>query len=284
MKETRSVISACLACALFSFYGTDIRSKAVTGTQDWTRVELVFESGANDVLSLNCLFGGWGKATGTAWFDDVELELLSGRALKPQVTVEATKTLAPLSKYIYGQFIEHLGRCIYQGVWAEMLEDRKFFYAVNTPDSVWKSSGEPHSVWMNPVVAYVGVHAVEVRLKGNGRPGGISQGDLAIIERKSYAGRIVLSADPGALPIEVSLVWGDGVEDRQAVSIDDIGNDYRTFPVSFTAGASTENARLEIWSRGRESFRGGAVSLVPADHNQRYSAQDSDPMAAEEVE
>ena len=35
-----------------------------------------------------------------------------------------------MSKYIYGQFIEHLGRCIYGGIWAEMLEDRKFFHAV----------------------------------------------------------------------------------------------------------------------------------------------------------
>jgi hypothetical protein len=59
--------------ALFSFDGTDIRTKSVSGTQDWTRLELLFDSGANDVLSLNCLFGGWGKATGTAWFDDVEL-------------------------------------------------------------------------------------------------------------------------------------------------------------------------------------------------------------------
>ena len=36
----------------------------------------------------------------------------------------------PISKYIYGQFIEHLGRCIYGGIWAEMLEDRKFYYPV----------------------------------------------------------------------------------------------------------------------------------------------------------
>ena len=252
--------------ALFSLRGTDIRTKAVTGTQDWTRLELVFDSGANDALSLNCLFGGWGKATGTVWFDDVEIELLSARALKPQVTIETMKTLPPMSKYIYGQFIEHLGRCIYQGIWAEMLEDRKFYYPVNTPDSAWKSVGEPHSVWMNPVVPYVGVHAVEVRLKGVGRPGGISQGDLALIKDKSYTGRIVLTADPGASPVEVSLIWGEGPQDRQTLRLEDMANDYRTFPLSFTAGATTENARLEIRSGGSESFRVGAVSLMPADN------------------
>src|SRR3954466_10186655 len=46
------------------------------------------------------------------------------------VTVDASKTGAPISKYIYGQFIEHLGRCIYGGIWAEMLEDRKFYYPI----------------------------------------------------------------------------------------------------------------------------------------------------------
>jgi len=252
--------------ASFTFHGTDIRTQTIVGTQDWTRLELVFDSGANDALWLNCLLGGWGKATGTAWYDDVQLDLIRSPDLNPEVTIEAAKTLPPMSPHIYGQFIEHLGRCIYQGIWAEMLEDRKFFYDVNTLDSVWKSAGEPHSVWMNPVVAYVGQHAVEIRLKGNGRPGGISQGDLAVVGGKSYTGRIVLSADPDALPIEVSLVWGEGAEEKQTVSLSDIGNDYRTFPLAFTAGASTEKARLEIRSSGGESFRVGTVSLMPADN------------------
>jgi alpha-N-arabinofuranosidase len=252
--------------ALINFHGAGIRTKAITGTQDWTRVELPFDSGANDAFSLNCLLGGWGKSKGTAWFDDVQLELLSSRALEPRVTIDAAKTSAPMSKYIYGQFIEHLGRCIYQGIWAEMLEDRKFFYAVGTPDSPWKPTGEPHSIWMNPVVAYVGVHAPEVRLRGDGRPGGISQGDLALISGKAYAGRVVLAADPGALPIRVSLVWGSDPVDRQTIEISEIGDDYRTFSLSFTAGATTEEARLEIWSEGSESFRVGTVSLMPADN------------------
>ena len=40
------------------------------------------------------------------------------------VTIDTSKTGEPISKYIYGQFIEHLGRCIYGGIWAEMLEGR----------------------------------------------------------------------------------------------------------------------------------------------------------------
>ena len=58
------------------------------------------------------------------------LLLLAIHAGAETVTVDTTQTSAPISKYIYGQFIEHLGRCIYGGLWSEMLEDRKFFYPV----------------------------------------------------------------------------------------------------------------------------------------------------------
>lgn len=33
------------------------------------------------------------------------------------ITVNAARSNAPISKYIYGQFAEHLGRCIYGGLW-----------------------------------------------------------------------------------------------------------------------------------------------------------------------
>src|SRR3954465_15423806 len=43
-----------------------------------------------------------------------------------RLTIDRANSAAPISKYIYGQFVEHLGRSIYGGLWAEMLEDRKF--------------------------------------------------------------------------------------------------------------------------------------------------------------
>ena len=52
------------------------------------------------------------------------------QAQNSTVRIDVTQTGEPISKYIYGQFIEHLGRCIYGGIWAEMLEDRKFYYPV----------------------------------------------------------------------------------------------------------------------------------------------------------
>ncbi len=264
--RTQNLVPGSSKGALISLQGLDVMTPAVSGTRDWTAVEVVFETGANDAVAVNCLFGGWGRATGTAWFDDLALTLLSAREIKPQATIDAGALRTPISKYVYGQFIEHLGRCIYGGIWAEMIEDRKFFYPVGAKDSPWKAVGEPRNVRMNPVLPYVGVHAPEVRMKGDGMAGGIVQEGLAVVAGKSYVGRIVLAADPQAVPVEVSLVWGPAADDRQAIELREVKTDYKTFPLAFTAGASSDQVSLRIVSRGREAFRVGAVSLMPADN------------------
>src|SRR3974390_2413309 len=53
-------------------------------------------------------------------------------------TIDASKTGPPISPYVYGQFLEHIGSLIYSSLWSEMLDDRKFYYPV-TP----KPPGEP---------------------------------------------------------------------------------------------------------------------------------------------
>lgn len=245
----------------------EARTRALTGTNDWTRVEIVFDTAENDSVQINCLLGGWGLATGRAWYDDVRLVLLSIKNLKPSVTIDTTKTREPISKYIYGQFIEHLGRCIYGGIWAEMLEDRKFFDPVGDEKSPWKAIGGEAFVEMERENSFVGEHTPRVRLAGDGSPCGIVQDALALREDHNYVGRIVLAGTGMSEPIKVSLVWGPGQYDRQTVTISDIANEFVTSPLRFTADESTDDGRLEIVSQGRGGeFRIGAVSLMPANN------------------
>ncbi len=242
------------------------RTAPLAGTRDWTEVDHEFDVGANDGLEITCLLGGWGRSTGKAWFDDIELTWLSGREpAPPRMAIDAEKTGKPMSKYIYGQFIEHLGRCIYQGIWAEMLEDRKFFQPVGEGESPWKPVGEAGLVRMDKVRPFTGEHTPRVMLGGRG-PAGIVQGELALVEGKEYAGRIVLAGETGAAPVRVSLVWGEDPGARQIVEFKGLGPTYKTFPFAFTAGASSESARLEIVSTGRGWFKVGTVSIMPADN------------------
>ena len=60
-------------------------TKALTGDNDWTQVQLNFNSGQMTEVTINCLFGGWGRATGTAWFDDIELTAAPGSELAGEI-------------------------------------------------------------------------------------------------------------------------------------------------------------------------------------------------------
>lgn len=139
--KTEGVAATTGQGALLNLHERPEHSKPLTGDNDWTEVGFDFETNGEEQVQLNLLLGYFGLARGTAFFDDVSVELLSTRTLDPQVTLDAAKTGEPISKYVYGQFIEHLGRCIYGGIWAEMLEDRKFYYMPGSKESPWKVTG-----------------------------------------------------------------------------------------------------------------------------------------------
>lgn len=54
------------------------RTKALKGNTDWTQVSVEFETGDRDSIGINCLYGGWGHATGKAYWDDIELIQIEG--------------------------------------------------------------------------------------------------------------------------------------------------------------------------------------------------------------
>jgi len=112
----------------------------------------------------------------------------------------------------------------------------------------------------------VGAHAPEIDLAGTGGPSGLGQAGLGLLSNTRYTGRIVIAGDAAAAPIDVSLVWGAGASDRQSVTLKSFDERYRTFPIAFTAGAATQDGRLEITSRGKGTFRVGTVSLMPANN------------------
>lgn len=61
--------------ALFNVHEINPSAKTnpLKGTADWRQVEMTFDTGSLNKITINALFGGWGKATGTAFYDDVEL-------------------------------------------------------------------------------------------------------------------------------------------------------------------------------------------------------------------
>jgi alpha-N-arabinofuranosidase len=219
----------------------------------------------------------------------------AAQAPAAEIAIDAARTRAPISKYVYGQFIEHLGRCIYGGIWAEMLEDRKFYYPVDGQAPAWEMQfprviswegdgypyellvrspwmivGDKKSVTMDKERPFTGAHtpAIASRRHGNG----IVQDRLGLVKGKRYVARVVLAGAPEAGPVHVALTWGTGASDRESLAVPGLTPEFAATTLTFTAQGSTDNGRLEVVGYGSGSFKVGSVSLMPADNVHGFRA------------
>jgi alpha-L-arabinofuranosidase len=197
------------------------------------------------------------------------------------MTIDARQRAEPVTKYEYGMFIEPIGGLIARTLWAEMLDDRKFFYPIvaegkdaPVPESVegrrgityrkWRPIGADGAVSMDAHDAYVGRQSASVAVNGT-TPYGFGQGGIGIVKGKKYTGHVLLSGDATA-KVQVMLVWGSGSGDRQIVSLPAPDSSWQSVPFELTAGADSDDAHFEITGTGAGKFRIGVISLMPADN------------------
>ncbi|MDH4238264.1 MAG: alpha-N-arabinofuranosidase, partial [Phycisphaerae bacterium] len=80
-----------------------------------------------------------------------------------------------------------------------------------------------------------------------------------------YTGYIII-AGSGSPKVQVSLVWGEGENDRQSISLAAPNAQYRKIPLKFKSGANTNDGQLEIVAHGGGTLLIGTVSLMPGDN------------------
>jgi len=160
---------------------------------------------------------------GAAWGAD------TANAAQPvKARIDASKTRAPISKYVYGQFIEHIAGIINTGLWAEMLDDRKFLQPIAVPPSPappprgrpgalrrWSPVGPADAITMDADRPYVGDHSPVVKLNG-AEPRGIRQAGFTFATSLVSADRSSAVLNPagllfqlyrdhfGTIPVEVT--------------------------------------------------------------------------------
>jgi len=211
----------------------------------------------------------------------------------PTAYINAAKERAPISPYIYGQFIEHIGNMMYRALWSEMLDDRKFYYPVapkqpGEPETRtrveggfgagrrrgvgpgrWNPIGPPESVVMDTNNPFVGEHSPLITLAGN-EPRGISQEGVHFVKGATYNGRIHLAGTPQSR-VFIRISWEDEKGDIKASTVVPVAEsgqlktNFRKFTFSFVATESGPG-RFEIVGTGTGWLKVGAVSLMPADN------------------
>lgn len=197
-----------------------------------------------------------------------------------EVTVDTQQVSAPISKYLYGGFIEEGGTLVSRSLWSELIDDRKFYFPITSevakppagarggvfgmPLRKWRPVGPDQAVVMDKDDPFVGEQSPRIQLDAS-TPHGIQQTGFALVKGKKYEGRIYLRGTPGST-VKVSLIWGEGANDRQTVSFNSLTDTYKKFPLSFTPAAGTDNATIEIAGTGSGNFHVGTVSLMPSDN------------------
>jgi alpha-N-arabinofuranosidase len=260
--KTENLISQGGKGAGFRMEGLIVEPKGFTGTNDWTLVNYEFETGNNDCVTIACVLDIERNAKGRAWFDDMNLNLISSEKVSTDIKINTTKKAEPMPVYIYGQFIEHLGRCIYGGIWAEMIEDRKFWYVPGARESVWKVSGAQDLLSIENKDTFTGAQTPVLNTDGE-KKAILFQENLGLKENLDYTGHIVLKATNGIQKVLVTLKWDDK---NEVVEITGITNKYAAYPLKFKSTLLVHDAVLSIEPVGKGKIWVGTVSLMPSDN------------------
>ena len=180
---------------------------------------------------------------------------------KVELIVDGAKTGAVISPYLYGQFMEHMGRCIRDGIWAEKLNDRKFLLPPGKSWEIVKPEGAKFDAFHDPAGAYAGDHCLALWLRGESAgPCGIRQGKIGLIAGKEYVGYAILASVGAAATVDIRL------SNAQSVTLTDVGPAYRKYEFRFKADTTTEDASLAVTIAKPAYVWVGAMSLMPADN------------------
>jgi alpha-N-arabinofuranosidase len=229
-------------------------------------------------LALGCLGAAFAQGTGPATID-----------------VDAAKPIAAVSKYLFGQNLEHEHGAISGGeqnrnhehglhsggLWAEMLRDRKFEEGDNDRDGVangWvpeeritnryeelvNGRGRFDRYRIDDREFYGGGAAQAIEVYGDGsNHASVYQVGLEFVKGRRYVFYTYLKRH-GAGSAWVEFEGGGRPYGRQEFR--DLSEQWRKYAAEFTAPEDTSHGRVRIAVRGAGVFWIDSASLMPADN------------------
>lgn len=202
--------------------------------------------------------------------------LLCGFSLtaQVQVRVDVNQKSPVISDKLFGMFMENLGNedvgnlsddCL----WAELIDDRKFFYPISNSEMLepinkkeainrWRPIGKT-VVGMDEKFPFVGKHSPIISVGANST--GIEQSGIALVAKKKYNGHIWVKTEGN---LTLNLVIDEGKNSHSFKILPT--KEYSKLPFEFVAQTNTDKATLRIAGTGNGNFHIGAVSLMPSDN------------------
>jgi alpha-N-arabinofuranosidase len=193
------------------------------------------------------------------------------------VAIDPSQVRGPVNPLLFGHNLEHTRSCIWQGLSAQLLRNRKFcgkpsahgvaldWYEIPAPHAYFELSRHSYTEHVDPTVRrHNELSSQRLALGAAGETAGIGQSGLPLHAGWSYEGRVVLDA-PAPVTLHLRLLADDGgllVEQTLQVG----SNQWRTHEFIFTPARTCLDARLELSLEEMGEIYVGAASLLPSDH------------------
>jgi alpha-L-arabinofuranosidase len=242
-------------------------------TKEWTNVVTWFQAPEDGRVRLCLFYVGFGRGTGTVWFDDVRLESVDANAAPILIRREPLRN-ARINPMQYGQFVEYLCDLV-PSMWTEKLYDGSFeglspykFAFIKQTDfkeKPWYPSGAVNrgKYILDSKTKISGEVSQQIEVQG-GEPCtlGISQDGIFVDSGKGYDFSCWLRAVDVREPVEIKL---QGKEKAYAKASFRPGTNWQKFKVRLHSSHRDVDATFSIQFRGPGTLWIDNASLMPVE-------------------
>jgi alpha-N-arabinofuranosidase len=191
--------------------------------------------------------------------------------IRADVQVDTRVRLHKIDPRIYGHFVEHFGRVVQGGLWAELLQNRKF-YPID-PDRAqvaapWKPESDRSQVSyvIDRSLSLDGIPSQRVSLFGDSRAWrGISQTGFDALGGKEYVAYAWIKAEPAQQSVSFRLETAQGEVAAHAEAALQPG-DWQKYEVRLQPDRDLRPAVFRIAFDAPGAKWIGAASLMPTDN------------------
>lgn len=240
---------------------------------NWTQETIFFYAPRQGRVRIALFFVGYGKGTGTVWFDDIRLERV--RSMKASINVQSDFISdAQIHPFQYGQFMEPLFNLL-PSMWTQKLYNTSFEGVNRTIASFRKETDFTEQLWY-PIGAlnrgdfvldkqdpFNGKVSQQIGVEGEQRCSlGIAQDGIFVERGKVYNLSVYLRQRQ--LPEPVRACLRDGAKILAEVKFNPTGK-WEKYSATLVPAATTTDATFSLEFYGLGTIWVDQVSLMPKD-------------------
>jgi alpha-N-arabinofuranosidase len=192
--------------------------------------------------------------------------------VEAEVHVDTNTELHRIDRRIYGQFLEHYCRVVEHGLWAELLQNRKFypFDAIGQMNLAAPWTGDPKdktsSFSIDRSISIDGVSSERIILAEDTPDWrGIRQEGFDVVGGREYSGHAWIKADGMPQSVTFALEGSDGAP-LAKMEMPLTSSDWKRYDFTLTPSGGLRPAVFRIAFNRPGIVWIGAASLMPADN------------------